>query len=203
MITACYAGSFDPITNGHLDIIVRSLQFCNELIIAIGVNPNKNSMFSEEERTSLILDVPCVKYSEHITVSSFHGLLVDYAKEVKANILVRGIRSVSDFEYEINLANINKVLAPSIETVFLPTSPELAVVSSSMVKEVAKFGGDISKFVPEHIAEAVGSKFGFVKTGEQPSNCPRCQKIDGLKLVDGRPGFWYCRICGWIAGAAK
>lgn len=171
MRKAIYAGTFDPITVGHLDIIKRSMQFCNQLVIAIGINPAKNTIFSEEERITQInkaLD-KSVDFltATNIQVVSFQGLLVEYAKQIGANILVRGIRSVSDFEYEINLANINKVLAPSIETVFLPTSPELAVVSSSMVKEIAKCGGDISKFVPDHIVKEIFDKFGFVKFGEK------------------------------------
>lgn len=164
-----YAGTFDPITNGHLDIIKRSLSFCDQLIIAVGINSSKNTMFSEKERLSLIgktLDRITLSNSKIFSVVSFQGLLVDYAKEAVADILIRGIRSVSDFEYEINLANVNRTLMPTLETVFLPTSPELAVVSSSMVKEIAKHGGDISKFVPIHVAKAVQSKFGFVKYGE-------------------------------------
>lgn len=198
MTTGIYPGTFDPLTNGHIDIITRSLQFVDELIVAIGVNPNKKTMFSEEERQKLIRS--SFAHFPHIKVTIFQGLLVDYAKETDANILIRGIRSVSDFEYEINLANINKVLAPNIETVFLPTSPELAVVSSSMVKEIAKYNGDISKFAPEHIVKAVNSKFGFIKLSDQPKACPQCQKSDGLKWTDDSPSFCYCRICGWIAG---
>ncbi len=170
MTKGIYAGTFDPITMGHLDIINRSMEFCDELVIAIGINPAKNTMFTEQERIKQI-DQSINKHIEflrstNITVVSFQGLLVEYAKQIGARVLVRGIRSVSDFEYEINLANINKTLAPSIETVFLPTSPDLAVVSSSMVKEVAKLGGDIKRFVPIHVAEAVLNKFGFVKNGQ-------------------------------------
>lgn len=169
-----YAGSFDPITYGHLDIIKRSLQFCDELVIAIGLNPDKKTMFSEEDREKQISFALYSLYKENdffkisaVKVQSFQGLLVDFAKIINASVLIRGIRSVSDFEYEINLANINKILAPKIETVFLPTSPELTTVSSSMVKEVAKLGGDINKFVPKHIVEAVNNKFGFVKFSDQ------------------------------------
>jgi pantetheine-phosphate adenylyltransferase len=170
MVKAIYAGTFDPITNGHMDIIHRSMQFCDQLVIAIGINPSKKTMFSEEERIQQI-NKAVEKGIDFLTgtniqVITFQGLLVEYAKQNGANILVRGIRSVSDFEYEINLANINKVLAPSIETVFLPTSPELAVVSSSMVKEVCKLGGDITKFVPAHIVEQINSRFGFTKHGD-------------------------------------
>jgi len=169
MIKAVYAGVFDPFTKGHLDIVKRSLSFCNQLVIAIGINSTKTTMFSEPERIKQInytIDKEIEFLSStNIMVTSFQGLLVDYAKSVDATVLVRGIRSVSDFEYEINLTNINKILAPHIETVFLPTSPELAVVSSSMVKEIAKHGGDISQFVPAHIAKAVNDKFGFIKSG--------------------------------------
>jgi len=170
MVKAIYAGTFDPITNGHMDIIHRSMQFCDQLVIAIGINPAKKTMFTEEERIAQInkaIDTGVdFLTGTNIQVITFQGLLVEYAKQNGANILVRGIRSVSDFEYEINLANINKVLAPSIETVFLPTSPELAVVSSSMVKEVCKLGGDITKFVPAHIVGQINSKFGFTKHGD-------------------------------------
>jgi pantetheine-phosphate adenylyltransferase len=165
-VKAIYAGTFDPITNGHMDIIHRSLEFCDQLTIAIGFNPSKKTMFSEEERISQIREA-CKKIgTSHINVISFQGLLVEYAKAENIRLMVRGIRSVSDFEYEINLANINKVLAPSIETLFLPTSPDLAVVSSSMVKEISKLGGDITKFVPAHIVGQINSKFGFFKHGE-------------------------------------
>lgn len=165
-VKALYAGTFDPITNGHMDIIHRSLEFCDQLTIAVGINPSKKTMFSEEERIKQIQEACSRIGTSHINVISFQGLLVEYAKDNNIHLLVRGIRSVSDFEYEINLANINKVLAPSIETVFLPTSPELAVVSSSMVKEISKLGGDISKFVPPHIVGQINSKFGFFKHGD-------------------------------------
>jgi pantetheine-phosphate adenylyltransferase len=139
--------------------------------------------------------------STNIMVTSFQGLLVDYAKSIDANILVRGIRSVSDFEYEISLASINKVLSPNIETVFLPTSPELAVVSSSMVKEISKYGGDISRFVPTHIAKAVNDKFGFLKTGLENKECPHCHDSENVKLTDDKLSFLYCSFCGTYMGA--
>ena len=169
VIKAIYAGTFDPITNGHLDIINRSMEFCTDLIVAIGYNPAKKTMFSEEDRMKQIdkaidKNVEFLR-STRIKVATFQGLLISYAREVEAKVLVRGIRSVSDFEYEITLANTNKVLAPEIETVFLPTSPELAVVSSSMVKEIARNGGDISRFAPAHVVSAVNAQFGFIKTG--------------------------------------
>src|SRR5665213_439743 len=153
MTIGIYAGTFDPFTEEHLDIIKRSMSFCDQLIIGIGINPMKTTMFSAEERQEQINKVlDAYKVFDKNFVMPFHGLAVEFAKQQKATIFVRGIRSVSDFEYEINLANVNKVLAPEIETVFLPTSPELAVVSSSMVKEIAKYGGDISKFVTPFVA---------------------------------------------------
>lgn len=157
-----YAGTFDPISKGHLDIISRSLSFCDELIIAVGVNSAKKTLFDEDSRKDLIKRSICFEFSSDwhdIRIESFQGLLTEYAKKVKADILIRGIRSVSDFEYEINLANINKVLAPEIETVFIPTSPSLAVVSSSAAKEIAKYGGDVSKFVAKPVAEALYESF--------------------------------------------
>jgi pantetheine-phosphate adenylyltransferase len=111
-------------------------------------------------------------------VDSFQGLTVEYARSRGATLFIRGIRSVSDFEYEINLANINKTLAPEIETVFLPTSPELSVVSSSMVKEIAKLGGDVSKFAPKHVVEAVKSQFGFIKEGKVHHHSPGMISVD-------------------------
>lgn len=163
MITAIYAGTFDPITNGHLDIIRRSLSFSDNLIVAIGVNPNKKTLFTTEQRiTQIIESVKSIvppRNTNTIKVISFQGLLVDEVKKQNANLLIRGIRSVSDFEYELTLSGVNKVLAPNVETVFLPTSPELAVVSSSMVKEIAKHGGDISSFVSPTVSNDLRSIF--------------------------------------------
>lgn len=169
MTIAVYAGTFDPITYGHLDIIKRSLKLCDQLIIAIGSNSSKKTMFGNIERIKMIdraLQGTPLFIENTVKVDMFDGLLVDYAKSQGANILVRGIRSVSDFEYEINLANINKTLAPNIETVFLPTSPDLGVVSSSAVKEIVKYGGDVSKFVPPFVATYVKEAFGFIKFGD-------------------------------------
>jgi pantetheine-phosphate adenylyltransferase len=160
-------GLFDPITNGHIDIINRSLKLCDVLIVGIGINPGKQSMFTETERLQLVSHFLISEFGDPdkppfiptgIYGIVFDTLLADFAKRQRAKILIRGIRSVSDFEYEINLAGINKILAPEIETVFIPTNPELATVSSSTVKEIAKFGGDISKFVPPYVAEAVVAK---------------------------------------------
>lgn len=170
MVKAIYAGSFDPITFGHIDIIKRSMAFCDELIVSIGENPAKKTCFSVPERTTQInRAIDCyVDFldSTNVKVTSFHGLLVQHAKEMGAKVIVRGIRSVSDFEYEMILANTNKMLAPEVDTVFLPTSPELSLISSSSVKELAKFGGDITKFTTKFVQEDIQKKFGFVKYGE-------------------------------------
>jgi len=170
MTTGIYAGSFDPITNGHIDIIKRSTQFCDKLIIAIGVNASKKTMFSEGERLKMINQV-IEKELEFLTSTNvnaqvFSGLMVNLAKETGATVMIRGIRSVSDFEYEINLANINKTLAPEIETVFLPTQPTMAVVSSSAAKEIAKYQGNVTQFVPSYVADEINIKFRILKTGE-------------------------------------
>lgn len=182
MSKGVYAGTFDPITNGHMDIIRRALTVCDELVIAIGINPAKKPMFDEHERISLIAmalgeQLAAPKHPK-VSIKSFQGLLIDFAKEQQASVLVRGIRSVSDFEYEINLANVNKTLAPGIESIFLPTSPELAVVSSSMVKEISRHGADISKFVAKDIAAAVKKKYGFIKFGDPEPSTSREEKRD-------------------------
>lgn len=164
MIRAIYAGTFDPITTGHLDIIQRSLSYCDKLIIGVGVNSNKKTLFTEMERVKMIgesvgeLISHGHPFDTKWEAKPFFGLLVDFAKEQKANVLIRGIRSVSDFEYELTLAGVNKTLAPDIETVFMPTSPNLAVVSSSMVKEIAKHNGPLSSFVTPKVEEQVRAR---------------------------------------------
>lgn len=169
-VKAVYAGTFDPITFGHLDVIKRSMQICRQLVVAIGVNPSKKTMFSEDERVKMCTQVVEKELdfltATNVGVTVFNGLIVELARSVGATVLIRGIRSVSDFEYEINLANVNKTLAPEIETVFLPTRPDMAVVSSSAVKEIAKYGSDVSKFVPSYIAKEIEKKFGFTKFGD-------------------------------------
>lgn len=156
---AVYAGTFDPITLGHLDIIKRSMMFCKELVVAIGYNPSKKTMFDSSKRMDLISKVIDSEIDfligTNIKVDIFEGLLVEYARQVGATVLIRGIRSVMDFEYETNLANINKAIAPEIETIFLPTQPELAIVSSSAVKEIHLHGGDVSNFVPKVVLSAL------------------------------------------------
>ena len=153
-----YPGSFDPVTLGHLDIIVRASRLVDQLIIGVLVNGAKSPMFSMEERMELLrrvtMDMPNVVVEKH------DGLLVDFARQKNANILVRGLRAVTDFEYELQIAQTNHKLNPFVDTVFLTTSVEYSYVSSSIVREIASYGGDISQFVPECIVEDIYRKVG-------------------------------------------
>lgn len=162
MTIGVYAGTFDPPTTGHMDIIKRSVAFCSELHVSVGYNPDKKALYTLQQRLAFLQQAVNESVDlltgTNIKVDHFSGLLVEHAKQIGATLLIRGIRSVSDFEYEINLANINKTIS-GIETVFLPTSPDLAVVSSSMVKEIARHGGDISRFVPTIVAADLRSRF--------------------------------------------
>ncbi|OFI07686.1 phosphopantetheine adenylyltransferase [Clostridium acetireducens DSM 10703] len=149
MKTAVYPGSFDPITNGHLDIIIRSAKIFDEVIVAVLVNPDKKGLFDIEERVELIKKV--TNGIHNVKVESFSGLLVDFMKTKDANIIIKGIRTVSDFEYEFQMSIMNKKLDPTIETVAMMTNPKYSFVSSSSVKQVAIFGGCIKGLVPENI----------------------------------------------------
>ena len=151
-----YPGSFDPITNGHLDIIERASRICDKVIVAVLKNTNKNPMFTLEERVALIEEV--VAPFGNVTVECFSGLLVDYAKQHNANVIIKGLRAVSDFEYEFQMALMNRKLSPDVETIFLMTSSKNSYLSSSIVKEVAKFGGCIEGLVPQNIKEAILKK---------------------------------------------
>lgn len=153
-----YPGSFDPVTQGHLDIILRASKLVDKLIIGVLVNGAKSPMFSMEERVELIRRVTA--NLPNVEVEAYDGLLVEFAKQKGAGILVRGLRAVTDFEYELQIAQTNHKLNPSVETVFLTTSVEYSYVSSSIVREVASYGGDISQFVPECIVEDIYKKAG-------------------------------------------
>jgi pantetheine-phosphate adenylyltransferase len=152
---AVYPGSFDPITKGHEDLIHRSLEFVDQLIVAVAVNVAKQPLFSLEERVTLIKQT----VSDKVDVQSFDGLLAEFAKSVNAAVIVRGLRAVSDFEYEFQMALMNRNLAPGIETVFLVPAFDLTYLSSSLVREVARFGGDVSQLVHPKVQQALKRKF--------------------------------------------
>lgn len=156
MLRAVYPGSFDPVTNGHLDIIRRSRCLADELIVGVLNNKAKTPLFSVEERVKMLEEM--TKNMPGVKVVPFEGLLIDFAKEMSAGIVVRGLRAVTDFEYELQMAQTNNKLSPELETVFLTTSLEYSYLSSTIVKEVAAFGGDISQFVPETIERRIQEK---------------------------------------------
>jgi len=154
---AVYPGSFDPITKGHEDLIHRSLGFVDHIVVAVAVNMAKQPLFTFEERVALIRQ--CVP-DKRVEVQSFDGLLVEFAKRVGATVIVRGLRAVSDFEYEFQMALMNRNLGPDIETVFLVPAFDLTYLSSSLVREVARFGGDVSALVHPVVQQALKRKFG-------------------------------------------
>ncbi len=151
-----YPGSFDPVTHGHLDIIRRAAGMVDKLIIGVLKNRSKNNLFTAEERVEMIKEV--TKDIENVEVEAFGGLLVDYAKQKNAGIIVRGLRAITDFEYELQMAQTNHKLNSDVDTVFLTTSVEYAYLSSSTVREIGAYGGDISKFVPSGILNDVIEK---------------------------------------------
>ncbi len=159
MKRAIYPGSFDPMTFGHLDMIERSAKIVDELYVSVLRNNAKNPLFSTDERVSMIKEM--TSHLSNIKVTSFDGLLVDYATEIQANIVVRGLRAVTDFEYELQISQTNRIVNDQIDTIFLTTSLQYAYLSSTIVKEVASYGGDISKFVPEMIAREVYKKYNI------------------------------------------
>lgn len=156
MLRAVYPGSFDPVTYGHLDIIRRSRSLADELIVGVLNNKAKTPLFSVEERVKMLKEM--TKNMPGVKIVPFEGLLIDFAKEMSAGIVVRGLRAVTDFEYELQMAQTNNKLSPELETVFLTTSLEYSYLSSTIVKEVAAFGGDISQFVPEMIERRIQEK---------------------------------------------
>jgi pantetheine-phosphate adenylyltransferase len=149
---AIYPGSFDPITNGHLDVLQRAAGVFDELVIAVARDNNKQSLFTVEERVAMIRETVHI---DHVEVVAFDGLLVDFAAQQNAIALVRGLRAVSDFEFEFQLALMNRKLSPTLETVFLMPREELTYISSRIVKEIARLGGNIDLFVPPNVARAL------------------------------------------------
>lgn len=154
---ALYPGSFDPVTNGHLDVIRRASRLFDELIVAIGRNQNKKAIFSEAERIKQ-LETAC-RDLDNVRVDTFEGLLTQAVRRFQAVAVIRGLRAVSDFEWELQMALMNRELEPDCETIFLMPSPEYLFVSSTMIREIAELGGDISPFVPQDVAADIYRKF--------------------------------------------
>jgi len=158
-----YPGTFDPITFGHMDIIRRALHVVDKLVIGVALDSAKSPLFDVKARASLVAeDIKSIgAEASRITVKPFSGLLVNFAKEEKATLLIRGLRAVSDFEYEFQMASVNNKIAPEIETVFLTASDATHFISSRFVKQIGKLGGDVSKFVSPHVARAMASEFAL------------------------------------------
>lgn len=152
-----YPGTFDPITNGHIDLIERALRLFDHVIVAIAKSSKKNPLFTLEERVDLTSQA--LSHLNNIEVCGFDRLLADFVKERNATGLIRGLRAVSDFEYEFQLANMNRALAPQMESIFLTPSEKFSYLSSSLIREIASLGGDVSQFVPKIVEDALQKKF--------------------------------------------
>jgi pantetheine-phosphate adenylyltransferase len=155
---AVYAGSFDPPTFGHLDLVDRASKLFPRVVVAIGVHPARVPLFSVEERLGLMQAI-CAPYA-NVEVASFRGLLVDYGKSIGARVIVRGLRAGTDFEYELQIAHANADLRPEIDTVFLPTRTNYGFISATLVREIASYGGDVSRYAPAVVCAALQRKFG-------------------------------------------
>lgn len=165
MPIAMYPGSFDPVTNGHLDIIKRASRMFDKVIVAVLINSAKHPLFTVEERVAMLQE--CCKNIPNVTVEGFDGLTVEFAKKRHASVMVRGLRAVTDFENEIQLAQTNHALMPGIETMFLATSIKWSYLSSTIVKEAAYYGSDISKFVTPNVEKAVNEKYAQLREREE------------------------------------
>ena len=157
MTTALCPGSFDPPTNGHIDVIERTSRYFDRLVVAVIANPSKDPLFTTDEREELLRDA--LSHVDNLEVTSFNGLLVDFARERDIHVVVKGLRAVSDFEYELQMAQMNSELYPEMDTMFVAAKPDWAFLSSSLVKEVARYGGPIEGLVPEGVARAVQNRF--------------------------------------------
>ena len=157
MSVAICPGSFDPPTNGHIDVIERAARYFDRVVVAVIANPSKMPVFSLEERTQLLKET--LGHLDNVDVDSFDGLLVDFARARDISLVIKGLRAVSDFEYELQMAQMNATLLPGLDTMFVTATPEWAFLSSSLVKEVARFGGDVSSMVPEPVSRALEGRF--------------------------------------------
>jgi pantetheine-phosphate adenylyltransferase len=154
---AVYAGSFDPVTLGHTDLIERAAALFSDVIVALGVHPARHPLFSVEERLRLVSAVS--RHLPNVKVESFDGLLIDYCRTRGARVIVRGLRAATDFEYELQIAHANADLCPEIDTIFLPTRTKNGFISASLVREIATHGGDVSRYAPAVVVEALRAKF--------------------------------------------
>jgi pantetheine-phosphate adenylyltransferase len=159
---AIYAGSFDPLTNGHLDVLKGSLAVADELLVAIGIHPGKAPLFSFEERVQLIEDAAREELGQdagRLKVVAFDGLLIATARKLGASIMIRGLRDGTDLDYEMQMAGMNETMAPELQTVFLPASPSVRTITATLVRQIAAMGGDVRPFVPAAVAAAIHKKF--------------------------------------------
>jgi pantetheine-phosphate adenylyltransferase len=155
---AIYAGSFDPVTNGHLDLVDRASRLFNQVIVAVGINSARTPLFTVEERLELLTSV-CRPYP-NVSVQAFSGLLINFARGIGARVIVRGLRAGSDFEYELQIAHLNADLAPELDTVFLPTRTNYGFISASLVRDVARHGGEVERYAPKEVCTALRRKYG-------------------------------------------
>lgn len=159
MKRALTPGTFDPITYGHLDVITRAAQLMDEVVVAVAASPGKSPLFTLEERTQLAREATA--HLENVRVESFDGLLVDFAREMEADAVVKGLRAVTDFEYEFQMAALNYQMENQLETVFIMSPPKYMFLSSSIVREVSRLGGDVTEFVPPCVADALQRKYAY------------------------------------------
>lgn len=160
-LIAVYAGSFDPVTLGHVDLIERAGKLFDQVIIAVGRHPTKKAFFSFQERIALLTEA--TKGFSNVRVDSFDGLLIQYCESIGARLIVRGLRAVTDFEYELQIAHANADMVPKVDTIFLPTRTKYGFVSASLVREIASHGGDVSHYAPAAVCEALKAKFAALK----------------------------------------
>ncbi len=160
--TALYAGSFDPVTNGHLDVVRHAVGLCDKLVIAIGVHPGKAPLFTAKERLAMLQDIcgPLAQAAKcELACVTFSGLVIEEAKRQSASILIRGLRDSTDFDYEMQMAGMNETMAPVVQTVFLPASPAVRPITATLVRQIAAMHGDVSAFVPASVAAQLKNKF--------------------------------------------
>lgn len=158
---AVYAGSFDPITLGHVDLVARASALFSDVVVALGVHPTRQPLFTIDERLALVQTI--AKDFPNVTVASFDGLLIDFCRKIGARVIVRGLRAATDFEYELQIAHANADLSPEVDTIFLPTRTNYGFLSASLVREIATHGGDVSRYAPKAVRDALEKKFGGSK----------------------------------------